>query len=86
MKLKINNKNLAYILPTPPQLVFIILDFMDSPRVGPETACVHHVRQLVSQNPPSHVLNLQAVGDELLTFVGLEHGLLQASTRGRGVG
>ena len=59
---------------------------MDSPRVGPETACVHHVRQLVSQNPPSHVLNLQTVGDELLPLVRLKHGLLQASTRGSGVG
>ena len=75
-----------YILPTPSQLILIILDFMNSPSVGPQAACIHHVRKLVSQKLPCHVLNLQVVGDELLALEGLKHGLLKASARGSGVG
>ena len=75
-----------YILLTPSQLILIILDFMSSPSVGPEAACIHYVRKLVSQNLPCHVLNLQVVGDELLALEGLKHGLLKASARGSGVG
>ena len=81
-----NNKDLMYILPTPPQLILIILDFMNRPRVGPEAACIHYVRKLVSQNPPWGALHLQVVGDELLALVGLEHDLLDSSARGSGVG
>ena len=40
---EMNNKDLMYILPTPPQLILIILDFMDSPSVGPQAACIHQV-------------------------------------------
>ena len=59
--------------PLPPLLlILIILDFMNRPRVGPEAACIHYVRKLVSQNPPWGALHLQVVGDELLALVGLE--------------
>ena len=74
-----------YILPTPPQLILIILDLMKNPSVGPQAACIHHVGQLVSQDPPWGAFNLQVVGDELLPLGGHEHGLLQASVRSRGV-
>ena len=77
---------MMYILPTLSQLILIILDFLNSPSVGPQAACIHHVRKLVSQYPPCHVLNLQVVGDEQLALEGLKHGLLKASGRGRGVG
>ena len=40
---KMNNKDLMYILPTPPQLILIIFDLMDNPSVGPQAACIHHV-------------------------------------------